>query len=600
MDIELSKKIKELSELLGPMQARGDMDIRTMDPVAKLMWVALLHECQKIQDSVDNLERKIVERFCDTFIPRDRIAATPAVTLLQADFKATQRESEVVTVGEGAVFTYKVAGTKHGLTYIPLWRTLVIPYRGLYTLTPRVLRYGDCTWPVEMGIRNTLWVGIETKAEIESLRGLSLFIKGTKGVYPSAIYVGAKTQGMSFVGMSRMEELDWVDPFEAQQTGPQVLALIDGWKQDLQDMEEGVLLYVTDGVKDRDKFKPQAYPRVFQHWLESEVLDHLGGDTVWLCVEFPEEYELPDNCEVLLNTFPVVNVEEANVTLTQATPIAKLQKSNDNSFFLYVKDINSAMKQQGFSPLSDEIVIRDFDASCYNDGELYREIRNLYNHFIDDYYAFIDYNGIKDGEVIRQLREAINKIGKSVGLQNDRFKFDSGTYVMKNMNQVSQSSITKVSFLTTAGKTGNLPKMDDTMENKKMPVLARNIKVCVSARGGTDKAGADERYELLRYYTLTADRLYTRKDIEAFVRKEVVAEFGLQESHRVSHKLSVEGAAGVKKLSRGLYVDLNFKDRKNYDHAIAVAFDKSVRQKIMNRSCLSMPVYVCLHCLENK
>ena len=47
---------------------------------------------------------------------------------------------------------------------------------------------------------------------------------------------------------------------------------------------------------------------------------------------------------------------------------------------------------------TEDIVIRDFDAACYNNGDLYRDVRNLYNRFVEDYYAFIEYNGIKDGE----------------------------------------------------------------------------------------------------------------------------------------------------------------------------------------------------------
>ena len=50
----------------------------------------------------------------------------------------------------------------------------------------------------------------------------------------------------------------------------------------------------------------------------------------------------------------------------------------------------------------------------------------------------------------------------------------------------------------------------------------------LSGRGGVDKATADEKYELLRYYTLTDDRLFTKKDIEAFIRKEVIRLFGYQ------------------------------------------------------------------------
>lgn len=599
MDVELSKKIKEVTERLSQFATNEEIDVQLMDPVAKMMLVALLHECQKIRDYAERMETRVVERFCDTFIPRDKISATPAILLLQASLRS-QRGTGVTEIGSGAVFSYKLDDNKQALNYIPFCRTKIIPYHHCYVLTPDKLRHGDDVWPAAMNEKNCLWLGLETEAEVESFHGVSLFFRGVDHIMPSSIQVGTEYRNLSFVDMSEIEGLDWIDPFDAQQASHQTFAMVETWKQEMMDMDEGDLIYITDEVVDRDLFKPHTFTHVLKQWLENEALNELENRRIiWMRVEFPKGFVVDSDCDVVLNVFPAVNVEESSVTLTQAAPIAKLQKGN-NSFFLQVKETSNAQNRQGFGRLAEEIIIRDFDASCYHDGDLYRDVRELYNHFIDDYYAFIEYNGIKDGETIRQLRETINKIGKSVGLQNDRFRFDSGTYVMRNMNQASHSSITKVSFLTTSGKLGNRPVSGTVVENKKLPQLARNLTVVVSARGGTDKAGADERYELLRYYTLTGDRLYTRKDIEAFARKEIMAEFGKDEYPRVTVKVNVEGAAGERGLVRGLYVDFLFKDKKNYDHAVALGFDRRVWQKIRNQSCISMSIHVCMECMENQ
>ena len=71
------------------------------------------------------------------------------------------------------------------------------------------------------------------------------------------------------------------------------------------------------------------------------------------------------------------------------------------------------------------------------------------------------------------------------------------------------------------------------MENKKLPAIEKDMVVMVSGMGGADKASVDDKYELLRYYSLTNDRLYTKKDIEAFLRKEIIAEFGKEEFKRI-------------------------------------------------------------------
>ena len=448
-----------------------------------------------------------------------------------------------------------------------------------------------------MDKKNCVWLGITTKTEIESLKGLSILVTGTNRILPEHIYVGIDNREIDFSTMCEMENIEMAEPLDAQQSSSQFFSFVNVWKDNLMNMEDASLLYLTDETHDRDLFKPRAYPRVFQQWLEDEALDCFKTNTLWLQLVFPEGYEVPDLCGITVNVLPVVNVDVNNLTLTQASPIAKLQKQED-SYFLKIIETSSSSHKQGFNMSSEDIIIRDFDASCYHNGDLYRDVRNLYNKFIDDYYAFIEYNGIKDGEVLKQLRETINRLGKSVGDKNAKFRFDSGTYVMKNMNQYPPTTSTRVSYMTTQGKMGNSPQIGETMENKKLPAIEQKTAVVVSAMGGTDKASADERYEQLRYYSLTNDRLYTKMDIEAFLRKEIMAEFGKDEFKRIFIKINVEGTAGRKNLQRGLYVDIEFKDKKNYDKANSCCLDKQLKQKIDGKSCISLPININLINLE--
>lgn len=601
MDIELEKRVTEAIEHLKSIMS-DEFDYQLMDPIAKMMLVALLYESQKIRDYMNSLDSKILDRFCEDFIPMRETQAMPSISLVAPSFKKN-KNAESVQLGTGVSFSLKISGNKYPINYIPLFKNTLIPYDYIYVLSNNKLRFQDKSYDITMNTPNVLWLGIKTQYEIESIKGFSVYLQSNSIVSPKRISVfGVDNKELEFSTMNRMEDIEMLEPFDAQQFSGKNISLIRYWKQILGDLKDGDLLYFTDKTYDRDIFKKRAYPKVFQNWLESEILDCFNDDTLWLRFEYPENYIL-DDINVIPNVLPIVNIDVNNVTLTQATPIAKLQKQDD-SFFISVLETSNASYKQGFSMSSEEFVIRDFDASCYNNGDLYRDIRNLYNHFVEDYYAFIEYNGIKDGQDIKRLKELINKIGKSVGEQNSKYKFDSGTYVMKNINQQSQSTVTKVSYLTTQGEKGNMlttnAGKDPTskFECKKLPLIETNVPVIVSAIGGKDKATADQKYELIRYYSLTNDRLFTKMDVEAFVRKELVTIYGKEEFKRISVNVHVEGAAGRDSIQRGLYVDIEFKDKKNHTLAIGNNIEMKLKQKIKANSCISMPIIVAIKLLE--
>lgn len=591
MDFELDKRVKDLLDSFE-QELGGANSIDQMDPIAKMMLVAVAQESRKIEDYVLSLGDRLTERFCEYYIPRQNVEAMPALAIVEAKLRA-KREAEAVTIGEGVNFTYKIRDGKHTLNFLPLFRTFILPYNEICTLNKNLFRSATGDVNIMMGDANSLWIGIDCPSEVQSLRGLSMMIEGTGGVVPEHIYVGTNGYELEFADMNRVEEIDVLEPFDAQQSSNIFFSIMKHWQEVLLNMGDSLMLYITDPSVDRDIFKPKAYPRQFQNWLESEMLDRFSGSSIWLRMDFPEGYVVPDNCRIKINMLPIVNVEVDSITLTQSSPIAKLQR-NDGSFFLQVVETSTAAHKQGFSMSTDEIIVRDFDVASYNNGDLFREVRSLYHHFIDDYYAFIDYNGIKDGDTIKQLRDLVNRIGKGVGNYTSKHNYDSGVYVMKNMNQYPQSSSTRVSYATTLGRLGNSPKVGELVENKKSPLLERELRFVFPGTGGSDKVGRDERYEFLRYYSLTNDRLYTKKDIDGFLRKEIITEFGKEEYRRITIKLKIEGTGGDNSLLRGLYIYLEFKDAKNYEKAVRDSFAQRMHQQILNKSCISLPIVIKL------
>lgn len=582
-----------IDELITELRKSG---MTLDDPVAKLMVSALLYQAQKIKDDIGRIPAKITDRLCSCFIPRNKLDATPALCLVQPTLKS-RKGMEPHRITDGTFFTYRL-DTKSSLSFHPLYRNLIVPFSAIHLLTPRLLMSNGTRVDLQLSKKGQVWLGLELTAEIETLGGMSFLIKGTSGVLPERICVGNGLTELTFTTADHVSDLPVMEPFDSQQATPSSIEMLSGWKSILAKSEDGRLLYITDTLKDRDVFKCRAYPKSFQQMLESNDLDKFGNNTLWILFDFGDGYEVPPGTDIIPNVMPVVNVGVNTVSLTQASPVAKLTKG-DGTSFLNIIETSLPAQKQGFSVVNEEVIIRDFDSACYNPDALYQDVRNLYNRFVDDYHAFVDYHGLKDGELVRSLRELINRIGKSVTVSQDaRNRFTDGTYAMRGIGLGNLSSSIKISYLTTAGRAGNTPQAGSLMENRKDAALEKDVRVIAGATGGEDKADADQRYELLRYYTLTSDRLFTKMDIDAFVRLRLLKEFGREEMKRISHDITVQGAGGPSRLMRGLYVDIRFRDRRNYEKACDTALDRNLRQMILDRSCLSMPLIVKSHCTE--
>ena len=592
MDIIIQQQIDELvAELRGS-------EASLSDPVAKLMVATLLHQVQKIKDEVERLPERVAERLCSTFVPKNKIDAVPAVCLVQPAVKV-RKDAAPHTLADGAFFSFKV-DTRLSLSYYPLFRSMLLPVAGKYLLSPSGLRTPQGFTPVRAGAKGMVWLGLEVPAEVETLRHASFLVRGTGGVPPRRIAVGRADAELAFATAGSLDSIPMAEPFDSQQATPDFMATLATWRRAVSGGDDASLVFITDPLRDRDVFRLRDYPRTFGQVLESADLEQFGNNVLWVLFDFGPDCELAADVDIIPNVLPVANVALNSVTLTQSSPIEKLNKT-DGSFFFSVLETPLAAQHQGFSISKEEFVIRDFDTAVYNPANLYKDVRNLYNRFIDDYHAFVGYHALKDGESIRSLREMVNRIGKSVqGVPDVKNRFDEGTYAMRVISAGADTATSiKVQYLTTFGRLGNTPKAGAVMENKKDAALEKDVAVVTSATCGEDKADADRLYEMLRYYTLTADRLYTRMDSDALLRMQLPAEFGKEEIKRIAYDISVQGAPGPTGLQRGLYIDIRFKDEKNFRKATAMSLDRKLRHLIEDRSCLTMPVIVTLYTLEN-
>ena len=275
MDDEIRRRVREAVRYLQEV-AVEDIDFDNMDPIVKMMLVAVLHEGQKLRDDIASIPQRVIERYCSDFVPYEKVGAMPAIAILQPTFKS-RTTSDIVTVSNGASFLFKKKDSRQQLNYLPVFETMLLPHADMFVLSYNRLKSREGLIPVSVQPKNRVWVGIVTDVEIDSLQGLSVFIKGTKGILPEHIYVVAENRNatvreLEIATMQEVENMNILEPFDAQQASGQVFSFFEKWKECLLNMDDAAMLYVTDKVVDRDLFKPHPFPKSFGQWLENEIL----------------------------------------------------------------------------------------------------------------------------------------------------------------------------------------------------------------------------------------------------------------------------------------------------------------------------------------
>ena len=206
MDFELQKRVEETIKRLQSI-APEEVDLMSMDPVARLMLVAMEGETQKIIDELNRIDQRITDRFCSHFVPYRQIEATPAMVLLALQTKRKE-DKMLAKVTANAVFNPKNKVTKQPLNYIPLFAASVMPYIRLYVVTHQTVKYDNQQIPVSLDEPNTVYIGIQTMADVDSLQGVSLLFTGTDGIAPESVSAGADPLELNFATMGQMESIE--------------------------------------------------------------------------------------------------------------------------------------------------------------------------------------------------------------------------------------------------------------------------------------------------------------------------------------------------------------------------------------------------------
>lgn len=493
MDASVRKKVDEIMLQLD----NEGLSISMADPIARMMLVALAHEAEGIERKIDSSVERLSERFVNKVLTNNGLSPQPAISLLKI---GNGKEYTSYSIDETVAFTHKASKCN----YRPLLPTRIVPgsliayyangklyfpYEGAVAL-----QHGDIVH------KDELWIAYEAAGEPETISDLTIAVN-----HPLPKNIIASI-GKRKYGICPLADTDFYSLGND-------LMLMEYWKRNL--IFHRLWLYRFTDEGSEIPLVSTAMPEWLYDMYEAETLSRLTSKRLlWIKITTSQPFNIPDDSHIEFNCVPVANFDISTVKLSYTEPIKKLDNpKNGSQFYSVVPDEDNAC----------EFLIRDFDVEQYDNSRIADDIQNLYRHYVEDYFAFIDNNSLTDGVVLRNLRMSMLHVTDALAEVQRNSKPYAGTYIIRKPN--NNNLPIAVSYITTQGMRGNALKAGDKLSSS----LAATGEVIslIDSQCGRDKiTGRIGKRELARLIVNSDNRIYSEIDLIQFCKVELIRALG--------------------------------------------------------------------------
>ena len=495
MDIKVRNKVAELQRALEQDEQR----ISLSDPVAKMMLVAMAHQSCEIERKMDQTVARLSEQFCDQVLQRSNLQAQPAVSVVNI---GNGREYAPYYIDENDTFTYKVAKCN----FRPIFRSRIVPGRIVACFMNNILLQPNstplqATWP-DNKHKDEIWLAFDAAGEVNTLEDAIIAFSHPLPSDMLMAEVGDVQIPMSLV----MED--------TPRTLNSNFMLMEFWKKSL--VYYGLWLYRFGKCSNKRTLHRGEIPAWIMDSYAQEIIEPLVGNRyLWIRIKASRGISLPLNTAILLNSVPVVNYDIQDVKLSYSEPIQRLENDKTSTFFL---DVVQNQEQ------AQEFFIRDFDVCQYDNERIREDMTNLYHHYVNDYFAFVDSNSLHDGATLRSLRQSMMMVYDSLDeYRSGNTRPYGGAYAIRNPRNNQQPMV--LTYFTTNGERGNLLRRGGRLTSTNAAV--GDVEALIDATGGRNKIrDIKTRKELAKHIVNSNDRLFSKIDLLQYCKMEFMRAFG--------------------------------------------------------------------------
>ena len=564
MDISVKKRV---NDILQQLDSEG-LTISMADPVAKMMLVALAHEADTIERDIDKSIERLSEKFVNKVLSNNGLSPLPAISLLKID---NGKEYNNYTIDEKIIFTHKISKCN----FRPLLPTRIIPG----TLAAYYAN-GLLHFPYELPINiqhgeivhdNELWIAYDAAGELDTLADLIIAVN-----HPLDNPRNLTAQ----VGKRQLDLRPVMDE-ELYAVGDDLM-MLEYWKRNL--VFHRLWLYRFGQDNSDMPLVTSTMPDWMYDMYKAETLATLTSNRlIWIKITNGSSLRVPADSHIEFNCVPVANFDINTVKLSYTEPIKLLDNPKNNSqFYSVVAD----------SELADEFFVRDFDVEQYDNARIADDIQNLYRHYTNDYFAFIDNNSLTDGIVLRNLRMSMLQVMDSLAEVKKSAKPYTGSYAIRTPRNNNMPIV--VSYITTQGMRGNMLKSGDKLSSTF--AATGEVISLIDAQGGRDKiTGSVGKRELARLIVNSDNRIYTEMDLIQYCKVELIRALGDDALRYCQILLSHKTIHVDNHIERVKVINIHVIGDKYYTTLMALNFSQYLQESIELRKGNSGLVLICLN-----
>lgn len=555
MDEAIKHRVAEMQQAFD----QEELCISMADPVAKMMLVALAHQANEIDRKIEGSITRLSEKFCYQVLQNCDLCALPAVSVISVD---NGKEYSPYLVDETTAFTLKSAKCN----FRPLFRTQIVPGNVICSYADGVLH---CPYlePIRAQKDNVqhsgeVWIAYEAAGEVDSLEGT---IVALNRPLSSDTELTVEVSNQTYALHPAMEE-------EVYGLNSNFM-LIEYWRQHL--IYHNLWLYRFSKAEHTMPIVKSDMPMWMYEMFDAATLASVSARRyIWLRITSPSGCTLQADSWIRFNCLPVAEYDVNTVKLSYTEPIRPLENMKNGMQFLdIVQD----------AELIGEYFVRDFDVNQYDNRRISEDILSLYQHYMDDYYAFVDSNALNDGTTLRNLRMAMVQITDALSDISVGQKPFNGVYAIRNPRN-NQLPIV-ISYIVTHGEKGNQLKGGTKMSCSLS--AAGEVYALIDAIGGRNKvSGNMTRAELARFEVNSNNRLFTKIDIMNYCKLEFLRAFG-DDALRFCKISSSERMVPVgNHIERCLNITFSFTSERYYNMAKELNFEEYLQVNVeMRKSC---------------